>query len=174
MTFLARQLFRFVYLLNSEQGTNALAAGIALGMVLGFSPILSLQSLLVFVALLVFRVQFGAALLSMGVFKLVSPALTSVFHAVGDVVLSVGFLTPVYRILYDLPVVPLTRFYNTVVTGAGVLSVVLTPGVFLLARWLIDRYRATVLARLKQSRYWKLWKSTELYRWYERYQKTFG
>lgn len=116
MAFLGRQLFKLVYLLNSERGTDSIAAGMALGIVLGFSPILSLQSMLVFLVVLMFRVQMGAALLSMGLFKLIAPALTPLFHAVGEIVLSVEALLPVYRTLYTLPVVPLTRFYNTVVT----------------------------------------------------------
>lgn len=174
MTLLGRQLFKLVYLLNSERGTDSIAAGLALGIILGFSPTLSLQSLLVMVVVLVFRVQVGAALLSTGFFKLLAPGLTPVFHTVGDAVLSIEFLLPVYRSLYTLPLVPMTRFYNTVVTGAGICALVLAPVGFLFARRLIARYRTAVMSRLKNSRWWTLWKSTALYKWYQRYRSLTG
>lgn len=174
MTLLGRQLFKLVYLLNSERGTESIAAGMALGIVLGFSPVLSLQSVIVFLAVLVFRVQMGAALLSMGLFKLIAPPLTPLFHVVGEAVLSVGVLLPVYRALYTLPLVPLTRFYNTVVTGAGVCGLILAPEGYLLARWLIARYRSAVVARLKETRWWTLWKSSTIYKWYQSYRSVVG
>lgn len=174
MTLLLRQLFKFVYLLNSETGTTSISVGFACGLVLGFSPILSLQSLLVFLVILVFRVQFGAALLAAAGFKLLSVPLTPVFHGVGDFVLGLSILEGLYTTLYNLPVVPMTRFYDTVVMGAGVVSLLLAYPVYRISELLVDRYRATVLARLKESRLWSVWKASTLYKWYQKYESFRG
>ena len=61
MSLLLKQIYNFIRLLHSETGTNQLAAGLAIGVVIGFSPILSLQGLIIFVILMLFRIQMGAA-----------------------------------------------------------------------------------------------------------------
>ncbi|MFH0934944.1 MAG: hypothetical protein V1879_07035 [Pseudomonadota bacterium] len=48
MTLLLKQLFALIRLLNSDTGSNQIAAGVACGLILGFAPMLSLQALLVF------------------------------------------------------------------------------------------------------------------------------
>jgi len=64
MTLILKQLFALINLLNSDTGTNQIAAGFACGLILGFAPMLSLQALLVFICLFLFRIQIGAALVS--------------------------------------------------------------------------------------------------------------
>jgi uncharacterized protein (TIGR03546 family) len=174
MTLLLRQLFKLAYLLNSEKGTASISAGFACGLVLGFSPVLSLQSLLVFLVILVFKVQFAAALLAAAGFKLLSLPLTPIFHSAGNFVLGLDFLEPLYTSLYNLPLIPLTRFYDTVVMGAGVVSLLLAYPVYRLTEFLVDRYRSTVLAWLKESRLWSVWKASTLYKWYQKYESFSG
>ena len=76
--------------------------------------------------------------------------------------------------MYNLPVLPLTRFYNSITMGAGVVSLALAPLVFLGSKRLILIYRATVVARFKNSNWWKLWAGTSLFKWYANYAKHFG
>ena len=58
MSILLKQLFAFFKLLNSDNGTNQLASGLALGVVLGFSPFLSLQTFLVLSLVFFFELNF--------------------------------------------------------------------------------------------------------------------
>ena len=122
MTLLLKQFFQLFKLLNSETGTNQIAWGIAFGFVLGMTPAFSLQTILVFLILLFFRVQMGAAFLAAFFFKFMAYLLDPVFHMVGEAVLSSEGLKPTFTALYNMPVVPWTRFYNTIVMGSGVLS----------------------------------------------------
>ena len=64
MTALLKQIFNFLKLLNSDTGTNQLASGLSLGLILGFSPFISIQTFVVFAIIFIFRVQIGAAFLS--------------------------------------------------------------------------------------------------------------
>src|SRR3954463_4005290 len=114
MSLLLKQLFGFLKLLNSETGHNQIAAGIAAGFILGMSPMLSLQAFLVFVCIFFFRIQAGVAFLSAFFFAFIAYLLDPVFHTMGAAVLESPGLQPLFTTLYNLPLVPLTRFYNSV------------------------------------------------------------
>jgi uncharacterized protein (TIGR03546 family) len=174
MTLLLNQLFKFFKLLNSDTGTNQIAAGIVAGMILGFSPVFSLQSVLVFVIMFFFRVQIGAALLAAPVFAIPAYLLDPVFHSIGSKILEMDSLNSTFTQLYNMPIVPMTRFNNSVVMGSGVLAIALAPVVYVLALILIRTYRATVVARFQNTSVWKAWKATTLYQWYSKYEALHG
>ncbi|MGE0080397.1 MAG: TIGR03546 family protein [Thiohalomonadaceae bacterium] len=174
MPYLLRQIFELIRLLNSDTGANAIAAGVACGLILGFAPAFSLQTVLVIVVLFLFRIQVGAALISAFFFAFVAWLLDPLHHAVGVALLEAEALTPLFTTLYHMPLVPLTRFYNSITLGAGVVSIALAPFVFLLARRLVNAYRATVAARLRETRVWKLWHATPFYKWYQKYAELYG
>jgi uncharacterized protein (TIGR03546 family) len=174
MTLLLRQFFSFLKMLNSETGHNQIAAGIACGFVLGMTPALSLQTLLIFLIVFFFRVQFGAATLAAFFFKFVAYLLDPAFHAVGSSVLEMPSLQGLFTSLYNMPIVPLTRFNNTIVMGSGVVTILAFPFVFLLSRAIILKYRVTILARFQQTKFWKAVKATSLYEWYYKYDKLYG
>jgi uncharacterized protein (TIGR03546 family) len=174
MTLLLKQLFALVKLLNSDTGTNQIAAGVACGLILGFAPALSLQALLVFVCMFLFRIQVGAALASAFFFALVAWVFDPVSNAVGSAILETGALQPLFTTLYNMPLVPLTRFYNSVTMGAGAISVLLAPLVFFGSKRLIAAYRVSVVERFKRSVWWKLWSGTVFFKWYMTYDKLHG
>jgi uncharacterized protein (TIGR03546 family) len=174
MTVLLKQLFSLLKLLNSETGQNQIAAGIAAGFILGMTPAFSLQTLLVFLCLFVFRIQIGMAFLACFFFKFVAWILDPLFHAVGSSVLEAPALFGLWTSLYNMPIVPLTRFNNSIVMGSGVVTLLLSPFVYLGGRWAVVKYRDTVVARFRETKAWKMFKATSLYNWYCTYDKHFG
>lgn len=174
MGLLLKQLFGFIKLLNSETGTIQISTGIAAGFVLGMTPFFSLQSILIFILLFIFRIQIGAAFLAAFFFAFIAFLLDPVFHEVGRLILTSKSLEPLFTQLYNMPIIPLTRFNNTIVMGSGVVSILLTPFVFLAARSLVKKYRATVVARIKETKIWKALQATTLYRWYYSYDQLYG
>lgn len=170
MTLLLKQLFAFLKLLNSDKGTNQIAAGLACGLILGFTPVFSLQTLLVFICAFVFRIQLGAALLAAFFFKFVAYLFDPAFDIVGSQVLETESLRPLFTYLYNLPIVPFTRFNNSIVMGSGIVTVVLAPIMFFVFRYLVVRYRELVVARLKGSKAWKVMQATAFYKWYVKYE----
>lgn len=174
MSLILKQLFGLLKLLNSETGHNQIAAGIACGFILGMSPMLSLQALLVFICLFVFRIQMGSAFLAAFFFKFIAWIFDPLFDDFGRAVLGSESLTPLWTTLYNMPIVPLTRFNNSVVMGAGIVAILLSPVIFFASRGLILKYRETVVARLKQTKFWKAMQATSLYQWYYSYEKYFG
>lgn len=174
MTLILKQLFGFLKLLNSETGQNQLAAGIAAGFILGMTPMMSLQTFLVFICIFFFRIQAGAAFLAAFFFKFIAYLLDPAFDSIGGAVLSADSLHGLFTTMYNIPLLPLTRFNNTIVMGSGVLTVILSPFVFILSRILIAKYRVTVVARIKETKAWKAVQATSLYKWYYTYDNLYG
>lgn len=174
MGLLLKQLFQMIRLLNSERGALPLAAGVACGFVLGMSPVFSLQTALMFAVIFFFRVQLGAALASAFFFKFIAFALDPLFHSVGSWALQLDFLQGLYTHLYNMPLIPYTRFYNTVVMGAGLVSLALFPLVFASSLLLIKKYQQAVVQKIRTTKVYKLIQASALYRWYHKYSEYYG
>lgn len=174
MTLLLKQLFGFIKLLHSENGNAQIAWGVALGFILGMTPSLSLQSLLVFLLLFLFRIQIGAALISAFFFKFIAFILDPAFDSLGSTILETQGFQSLFTTLYNMPIVPYTRFNNSIVMGSGIISLVLAPFIFLTSKVLINKYRSQVVERFKQSKIFKAWKATSFYKWYFKFDQYYG
>ena len=174
MGLLLKQLFQFIKLLNSDTGTNQIEAGIAAGFILGMTPALSLQTLLVFLCIFFFRIQIGAAFVAAFFFKFIAFILDPVFDSLGFWVLNHPALQSTFTTLYNMPIVPFTRFNNTIVMGSGVLSILLSPFIYLAALYVVRQYRVQIVARYKQTKFWKAIQATGLYKWYYKYDEFYG
>lgn len=170
MTFLLKQIFDLIKLLNSETGHNQIAAGLALGFLMGMSPFFSLQGFLLILLVLIFRIQFGAASLAAFFFSLVAYVFDPLFHKAGEWILTRPSLIPLWTELYNMPIIPFTRFNNTVVMGSGIVGLLLFPALFFLFRWMVVRYKMQVLARFKDTKIWKAFKLSFVYKWYSTYE----
>jgi uncharacterized protein (TIGR03546 family) len=174
LTILLKQIFGLLKLLNSETGTNQIAWGVAAGFVLGMSPTLSIQTLLIFILILIFRIQAGAAFLTAFFFKFLAYLLDPVFASVGSHVLEMPSLHGLFTTMYNMPLVPLTRFNNSIVMGAGVTAFILMPVVFLASRLLVVKYREKIVKRYHETKFWKAVKATSFYKWYVSYDEMYG
>lgn len=174
MTLLLKQIFNLLKLLNSDTGTVSISSGIALGFVLGMSPFLSLQGLIILLVCLFFRVQLGAVFLSSFFFSFMAYLLDPVFHSIGVKLLTNPGLVGTWTTLFNMPLIPLTRFNNSIVMGAGVLGFALAPIVFLMSNVLIKKYRELVVERIKDTKIWKAIKATSLFKWYHKYDSLYG
>lgn len=171
MGLILKQLFAFIKLLNSDTGNISLAAGMTCGFILGMTPTLSLHSLLIFLVLFFFRIQIGAALVTAFFFKFVAFLLDPAFDAVGQKVLEMESLQGLYTTLFNMPLIPFTRFNNSIVMGSFVITFALSPIIFILSQYLIVKYRTTVLARFKTTKLWKAVEATKFYQWYYKYDQ---
>ncbi len=174
MTLLLKQLFAFLKLLNSDTGTNQLATGLSLGLVLGFSPFLSLQTFLILILCFFFRVQLGAAFLSAFFFKFVAFLFDPITDSLGRAVLENAGLRPLFVSLYNMPLVPLTRFNNSIIMGSGLVGLILALPMFFIFKNLIVKYRLHILERIKGTKWWKAMQATSLFKWYNTYDKLYG
>lgn len=173
MTILLKQLFAFINLLNSDTGHNQLAAGLACGLFLGFAPFISIQTVIVLLLVFIFRIQLGAAFLSAFFFKFVAYLLDPVADHLGRFVLEAEAIRPLLVSMYNMPIVPLTRFNNSIVMGSLVISLILVVPAFFIFKSLILKYRETIVARFKQTKIWKAFIATKFYGLYTTYAKLY-
>ena len=174
MTLLLKQIYAFIKMLHSETGTNQLAAGMALGVLIGFSPILSLQTLLFFCLVLVFRIQMGAAFLSGFFFSFCAFLLDGVSDSLGRTILEAPALRPTFVTLYNMPIVPMTRFNNSIVMGSGAIGFLLAIPLFFVFRFSVIHYRTQVVERIKHTKFWKAFCASGFYSWYSKYNDLYG
>jgi len=174
LTLILKQFFSLFHLLNSEKGSHQIAAGLPAGFILGLTPALSLHSLLIFFCIFIFRIQLAAALISAFLFKFVGHLFDPLFHLIGAWILERPELQNLFTQMYNMPLVPYTRFNNSIVMGAGAVTLVTSPLVFIIFRAFIFKYRETIVAKFKESRFWKFVKATAFYKWYSKYDQLYG
>jgi uncharacterized protein (TIGR03546 family) len=153
--------------LNSEGTPAQVAAGIALGSILGLTPLLSLHNLVMVAVIFLFNVSVPGAIVGFLVFTPVGFALDPVFDAIGAYLLvDASALGIVWQAVYAVPVLPLTNFNNTVVLGSLVGWAVLAWPIYFAGRWGIRRYRETVYARIKEMKFYRAVKASKVYNVY--------
>lgn len=152
--------------LHSEGTPGQLATGIALGAILGLTPLVSLHNAVVFGLIVILNVSFPGAMLGWVVFMPVGFLLDPLFDWIGRTLLFTPSLTPFFTSLYNMPVVPLTNFNNTVTLGSVVFSLVSFVPLYFAARWGVTRYRATIGERVRQSKWYRALTASRLYNVY--------
>ena len=169
-----RQLLKFIELLHKETGENQLAAGFVLGLFMGFTPVASLFWVGYLLLLIMFRFNIGAAFFAYGVLKVVSFALDPFFDKLGTALLSHSGLGVLWTALFNAPIIPFTRFNNSIVMGSVAVSVLLCIPLYFFMKWAVRRYRAVVVQSIQGTWIWKAFKATKLYQLYEQYERFAG
>ena len=152
--------------LHSEGTPGQLAAGITLGSIMGLTPLVNLHNAVVFALIVLLNVSFAGGMLGWAVFVPVGFLLDPLFDWIGHQLLFAESLRSFWTSLYNTPVVPLTNFNNTIVLGSVVFALLFFVPLFLLARWAVTRYRATVGERVRQSRWYRAVTASKLYNVY--------
>jgi uncharacterized protein (TIGR03546 family) len=152
--------------LHSEGTPGQLAAGIALGSIMGLTPLVNLHNAVVFALILLLNVSFAGGMLGWALFVPVGFILDPLFDWIGHALLFAPSLRSLWTSLYNMPIVPLTNFNNTVVLGSLVFALLFFVPLFLLTRWAVTRYRATIGERVRQSRWYRAVTASKLYNVY--------
>jgi uncharacterized protein (TIGR03546 family) len=164
---LLKLLQSLVKALHSDGTAGQLAAGIALGSILGLTPLLNLHNAVVFGLIIILNVSFPGAMLGWAVFTPIGFLLDPLFDAVGrTLLLDVSALRPLWTALFNVPVVPLTNLNNTVVLGSVVIALALWVPLYFAARWAVARYRATIGERIRTSKIYRAITASKLYNVY--------
>ena len=170
-----QQIISFIRLLHSETDPRQISLGFALGMIPGFTPFKSLHNLVVLFALFFFRVNIGAAMLAWAVFSILAFALDPLFHRFGLFLLTgVTSLQGLWTALYNAPLVPYTRFNNSVLMGSLIFSLLAFYPVYWGGNLMVVKYRETVMERLNRLKIVQVFRASDLYKWYSRYSKLKG
>jgi uncharacterized protein (TIGR03546 family) len=156
--------------LHSEGTPGQLALGIALGSILGLTPLLNIHNAIVFAAIMLLNVSFAGGMLGWALFVPIGFLLDPVFDWIGHQLLLAESLRGLWTSLYNTPIVPLTNFNNTVVLGSLVFSLLLLLPLFFTVRWAVTRYRATIGERVRQSKFYRAVMASKVYNVYKMFK----
>ncbi len=157
-----RLVAKLLAVLNSNAKPFQVGAGIACGLLLALLPAANLFFAAAVLLVFLVRVHLGMTTLSFAAFSLVVPAFDRVLNELGRRLLTMPALQGVLEAAYATPIVPLTRFYNTLVAGSLLAGVVLWAPVAFLSVLLVNLYRKHVHARIVNSKIVKTIMATPL------------
>lgn len=139
--FALKILKKIINLLQSDISPDQIAWGFALGAILGLVPGIFMKSLL-FIIIMIFRVNLSSAFLAAALFAIIGLTIDPLLDKIGYVVLvNFDFLNSFYTWLYNLPIVPFTKFNNTVVMGSLITGIVLIIPNGIIAKKMLVYYR---------------------------------
>jgi uncharacterized protein (TIGR03546 family) len=91
---------------------------------------------------MIFRVNLSSAFLGIALFAIIGFAIDPLLDKIGYVVLvNFDFLNSFYTWLYNLPIVPFTKFNNTVVMGSLITGIILIIPNGIIAKKMLVYYR---------------------------------
>jgi uncharacterized protein (TIGR03546 family) len=174
MLFLIKFIAKIFAALNGEISPRQLAAGFALGAWIGLIPFGLLPTILLLLAFLI-NVNLTMVFLAAAVFKLIGFAFDPVANQLGFALLvKAAALKPFWTQLYNTPVVPYTRFNNTIVLGSFVAGLVLLIPIYLLARLGVERYRTRYREKFRDSKLMKAITASTFYKYYVTFRDLTG
>jgi uncharacterized protein (TIGR03546 family) len=167
--FWLKLVTNFIKILREGQTPAQVAGGFALGSILGLSPMLTLQGLLVWLIILMLDVNLSAATFSLGLFAFIAYIFDPIFHRIGYFLLvDIGSLQGLWTSLYNAPIAPLTRFNNTIVIGSFVCAAILFVPMYFGMKKFVIAYRATLGVRMHKMKIYQIIDRSSLVQWYKR------
>ena len=174
MLILIKYFAKLLKALSSEDSPWQIAGGFVLGMIIGLTPIFSFHNLIIVVLILIIKVNIGMALLSFLLFSGIAYIADPAFHNFGTWMLTNPDLQSTWISMYDNEWWAMTRFYNTVVIGSFVLSVLLSIPMFPAMIVFVNQYRKHIHEKVQKWKIVKAFKGTKLYSIYETYARVRG
>lgn len=147
-----KTIARFIVALNANTRPAGLAAGAAIGLLLALVPGGNLLWIALFLVTFFLKANMAAQFLVLGLARLLVPLADPLLDRLGWVVLTAPGLQGLLSSLARLPVVPWTRFNDTVVMGGLLAGLALWVPAFLLFLLLVVLYRKVLRERVVNSR----------------------
>lgn len=159
----------FIRVLRAGQTPRQIAAGFALGAIVGLMPFFTLQGFLLWLVILILDVNLSATLLAVTVFAFVAYIFDPLFHELGYFLLAdISSLHALWTSMYNAPIAPLTRFNNTVVLGSFVVGLLLFLPVYFGMHRFVLAYRTHLHTKVERLKIYQVISKSTLVKWYDR------
>lgn len=162
-----KMIVKLLKVLNSETEPGQISLAFCFAMIAGLTPLMSLHNLVVLLIVLLLRVNLSAFILGWTLFSVVAYLLDPFFHWIGLKVLTSGSLEGLWTVLYNVALLRLEKFNNSIVMGSLLFSVIFFIPLYFLSNWAIRRYRDNVLAWVQKTRIMQALKASKLYAAYQ-------
>jgi len=157
---------KLLHALNSDSSIRQIALAIALGFIVGLSPLLTLHNIIIIFFVLLIRVHLGSFILAVGFFSGVSYLLSPVIVQVGESILTQPALTDIFTTLYQSSLFKLAHWHHTYILGAFVLGTVLCMPIYFFSKIIIEKYRMHIMSFFERFRIVQALKASKFYRLY--------
>lgn len=141
----------FFSTIRGVDSNRQLALGITLGLMAGLIPKVSLLPYLIAVVLILSTANLLTGILGALLGSVISPLLDPLTHKIGSVFLTFDVFEPTFAWLNSLPLVPWTRFENTVVSGSLILGLILAYPAYRFSKTFFERYGARFYSSFTNS-----------------------
>ena len=162
-----KMIAKLLKVINSETDPAQISLAFCLAMVAGLSPLYSLHNLFIFLLVLLLRVNLSAFILGLAFFTGIAYLLDPVFHWMGLGILSAGALGGLWTSFYNVTLLRMAKFNNSIVMGSLVCSVIAFVPLYMLLNLFIQKYREHILAWVQKTRIMQLLKTSKLYNAYQ-------
>ena len=174
MIFL-KLLAKLLKVLKSGEDPRQIAGGFMLGMMLGLLTLKTLFAAPILLVLILINVNLASAVVGLFIFKLIGFLLDPLLHSLGYWVLTdIPILKDFWTNISSLPLVPFTRFNNTLVMGSFIAAMVLAIPLFWGVKRLIIGYRERAQEKVQNWKIVKILKGTALFRFLSGVEKLGG
>ena len=159
-------LAKLFHALNSDSSIRQIALAIALGFVVGLSPIFTLHNIVIIFFVLLIRVHLGSFILGVGFFSGLSYLLSPIIVQVGESLLTQPALTDFFTSLYQFSLFKLAHWHHTYTLGAFVLGALLSAPIYFISKFIIEKYRVHIMTFFEKFRIVKALKASKFYSLY--------
>jgi uncharacterized protein (TIGR03546 family) len=167
---LIKLISKLLKALNAGASPSEIAGGVVLGSIIGITPTFSLHNLLILILIIVIKVNVSAAIFSSILFGILGYAIDPLSNIIGEKLLLADNLNGMWTTMYNMPVIPLTRFNNTVVLGSVVISIILVIPLFIFTKKFVIVYRTRVQEKVEKLKVVKILKASKIYKIYARFK----
>lgn len=156
------QIIKLFRVISSETSPLQISSGLALSMIAGLTPIMSLHNIIVIFLLLIFRINIAAFFLGLVFFSGIGYLLDPTFHSLGYSILNNPALAEAWTSLYNNNLFRLSSFNNTIVMGSLTISLIAFLPAMLICNLLIKYYRSHFLEYLDNSKMFRIVKNSKI------------
>ncbi len=158
---------KLLKILNSDAEPGQISIAFCFAMIAGLTPLYSLHNLFVLLIVLLFRVNLSGFILGWAIFSGCAYLLDPVFHRLGYAVLTMSSLEALWTFFYNIVLLRLENFNNTVVMGSFIISILLFLPLYFLLNFLIQKYRTHFIGWIQKTRIAQIIKASKIYAAYQ-------
>lgn len=126
-----------------------IAMALALGMIVGFTPLGSIHNIVILLLVLMLNIHFGIFVLAVSLFSALGFILDPLFSFVGHSILNSEGLNGLFTSWYNNPYMQLSSFNNTILMGSLVVSLLLFFIVFKFSGVTLVKYREIIAIKIQ-------------------------
>ena len=116
---------------------------------------------------LILRINISIFIVGAGIFSVISYLLDPVFHITGLGILTAEPLEKFWTVIYNLPLLRIERFNNSIVMGSLLFSIALFMPSCIFTMFIVRHYREHILERFRKTRIMQIIMASRLYSAYQ-------